>query len=259
MVVSLAQAGAIARGQWTLFDARGNKLRDRAVTITGTCRQLVAELALTFVVFYETPPAERPKCPPPICDDACRARAREDQRDEVRRELLAAGYRPPMDVAVAVMAGGLLSLNYTADPGGGLWLAGELHGEIFSGALEARVLFPSRVVAEPTQFQFEVTSVSAAFVPCARWNVLLGCAFVDFGMLIAGVTTAQFAGPPVVATFGIGPRLAVHVPFAERFAFRAFADLRFAPVESSYTALDTGSIWKTNLVSGLFGIGIAFE
>ena len=165
-----------------------------------------------------------------------------------------------MDVSPVLLAGGLFSAGFTADPSGGFFVGGEVRaGEVFSGALEARVLFPSRVVAEPTGFEFGVTSVTAALVPCLRWEALLGCAVFDIGMLIADVSTAPFAGPPIVEKLGLGPRLGVRLPFAKRFAFRAFADLRFAPIPSSYTTLDTGARWESGVVSGMFGAGFSFE
>lgn len=248
LVFTLAAAGDLARGRWELVDEHGATIRTRSATVTGTCTQLVAELALAFAVAWETAPA------PCTCDEACQAKA----RDAARRDLINEGYRSPMDLSVAVMAGGLLSANLTADPGPGLFLAGELHKDWFSGALEVRVLFPSRVVAEPTKFEYDYTAITGALVPCARWKVLLGCAVFDVGMLIAG-GDVSFADSSVIATLGIGPRLAVHVPFAERFAVRAFADLRFAPVPSVSTFIDTGAKWQSEVVSGLFGVGLAFE
>lgn len=247
LVVTLTAGTDVARGRWEMFDAGGVLVRSRNATVVGTCSQLVAELAVTFAVAWETAPA------PCTCDEACQARA----RDAARLQLLAEGYVPRMDLTVAVLGGALLSANYTADPGPGMFLAGELHRDWFSGALEARVLFPSRVVAEPTKDEFDITALTAALVPCARWKVVLGCIFVDFGMLLT--SRAEIATNPITATLGFGPRLAVHVPFAERFAVRAFADLRFAPVPSTRNFLDTGGRWESNLVSGLFGLGLSFE
>lgn len=257
LVVTITASGPLARGRWEIFDEHGTKVRERSASVVSSCKQLVGELALAFVVAYETPPADAPApCPPPVCDDECRAKVRE----EVRRELVAE-YRRPMDgVAVAIMAGGLLSAGFTADPGGGGFFGAEVHGDIFSGALEARFVLPSRAVLEPSKHAFQISQLALALVPCARWKVLLGCAAFDIGMLVASsITTAPTAGPPVVATLGIGPRLAVHVPFAERFGFRAFADLRFSPLISSYVAQDTGARWESGIVSGLFGLGFTFE
>lgn len=260
LLVTLTTSSSISRGRWEVIDAHGTTLRERSVTVPGPCTQLVTELAISWVVAYDTPTVAPPPAPapcPPTCDEACRAQVRE----EMRRELLAAGYRPRMDgLSVAVLAGGLLSAGFTADPGGGFWLAGELHGEIFSGAIEARVLLPSRAVLEPSKHAFQITEIGAALVPCARWKYLLGCIPFDIGMLVAGsITTAPGAGPPIIATFGVGPRLALHIPFAERFGFRAFADLRFAPIPSGFAAQDTGATWQTGIVSGLFGAGLSFE
>lgn len=252
LVVTLLQAGALARGGWEMFGPEGVKLRERTFTITGSCAQLAKDLALTFAVFYDTPPASESS----TCDAACQAKARED----ARRELIAEGYRPPMDVHAVVMAGGLLSANLTADPGGGFFLAGEARGKILSGGLEVRVLFPSRAVEDVIGYTFEISSFTAALVPCARYRYFVGCVVFDVGMLVAGGTVAPpLAGPPIVATLGIGPRVAAQIPFAERFGARVFADLRIAPIPSSYNFINTGGRWESEVVSALFGVGLTFE
>lgn len=246
LVVTLAAGADLARGRWELYGADGAKLRERSATVTGSCSQLVAELALSFAVAWETPAVV-----PCNCHDA--------RHEELLRILLKGYGGGRMDVHAVVMAGGLFSAGLTADPGGGFFVGGEAAGEILRGALEVRVLFPSRAVQEPTKQAFSLTAVTAALVPCARWKVLLGCAFVDVGMFIGGGVTAPPPGIPVIATIGLGPRLAVHVPFAEHFAFRAFADLRIAPAPSQVRFVDTGTTWQSNVVSGLFGVGVAFE
>lgn len=266
LVVTILSSTTISRGRWQLVDEAGAVVRERSASVVGTCKQLVSELALSFVVAYETPaaqgdppPAPAP-CPPPVCDEACRARARDEVRDEVRREMQAEYGRKMDGVSAAVLAGGLMSAGLTANVGPGFFIGGEVHGEMFHGILEARVLFPSYVETQPGKTHFDITSATIALAPCARWNVLMGCAVFDVGMLVAGsVATNPSAGPPIVATLGIGPRLAVRVPFAERFALRAFADLRFAPIPSTFGEQDTGNTWQSGIVSGLFGLGASFE
>lgn len=256
--VDVIAGSTLARGRWRILDAAGAALRERTITVAGGgCVQLLHDLALSLAVAYES---SAPAPPPAVgCDAACRAQIRAEVREELCRE------HPrscnPVDITPVLLVGGMFSAGFTSDVGGGAWLGGELRfGEIFSGALEARVLFPSRVVSQPTGFAFDVTTVTAALVPCARWSVLLGCAFVDVGALFATVTnTVPFSGPPVVATLGFGPRVAVHIPFADRFAARIFAELRIAPAPSSFVALDTGSRWESNPVSGTVGAAIAFQ
>lgn len=163
-----------------------------------------------------------------------------------------------MDIIPVLLAGGLLSAGLTADPGGGVWLGGELRfGDTFSTALEARVLFPSRVV--PTAgAPFDLTQAAFALVPCARWKYVLGCISADIGMFIGGGIYAP-EGLPVLATFGVGPRLAGQFPITERFGIRIFADLRIAPIPTHIGFQDAPGTWDSNPVSGLFGAGITFE
>jgi hypothetical protein len=248
--VEVLVGASLGRARWRFVDAGGNVQRERTNTVTGDCGVLLRELSLSVTVAYET---VQVTTPPPGCDAACRAEIRAEVRAELIKELR-------MDLHPVLLAGGMLSAGFTADPGGGFFVGGGIRfEEVFSVDLEARVLLPSPVVREPTGRRFDVTAITGALVPCVRWRVLLGCAFVDVGMLYADLPVYPGAPPPLVATIGVGPRLGVHVPFADRFAFRAFADLRFAPAPSVYTALDTGSRWESNVVSGLFGAGFSFE
>lgn len=260
--VELLQGGAIARGRWAMFDAGGALLRERTVTITGPCKKLLAELVMTWVVFYETPPAAAPA---PACDEVCREQVKRELREEVRRELVAAGYVRRMNPSVAVLTGVLMSAGYAADPQPGLFFSGEVHGDVLSLGLELHGLFSARAVREPDKKEFSIAAITGTAVPCARWKpggkdvALLGCAFFDLGAVLAGGGARSPAGP--LATMGVGPRLAVHVPFADRFALRVFADLRFAPVATSATfaGAPAGTKWESNVVSGLFGLGVSFE
>lgn len=253
LFVEVLAGASLGRARWRVIGAEGAALRERTVTITGGCGMLLRELALSIAVAYES---SAPAPPAVGCDAVCLAKIRAEVRAELCRE------NPRScnvdGVIPVLLAGGALSLGLTADPGGGAWLGGEVRvGEVFSAGMEARVLFPSRAVQEPSNEPFELTAVTFALVPCARWKVLLGCAFADIGMLIGGGVTVP-SGIPVLATFGVGPRVAVHVPFAKRFGFRAFADLRFAPVPSR-AIFASGGRWESSVASGLIGVGFTFE
>lgn len=249
LVVRVLAGSSLARARWQVLDAQGAPIRERTITVTGGCRALVRELALSIAVAYETDAP--PPSPAVACDAACRA--------EVRAEICREHPRSCMDIVPVLLAGGALSLGLTADPGGGAWLAGEVRfGETFSAAIDARVLFPSRVV--PTAGEtFDLTMVSFGLVPCARWKWLLGCVTADLGMFIGSGIYAPGGGPTVLATFGVGPRLAAQVPITERFGLRAFADLRIAPIPTHVGFQDSPGTWDSNPVSGLFGLGVTFE
>lgn len=244
VAVEVLAGSNLARARWS------TGARERTVTVTGGCAALLAELALSIAVAYET------DAPPVVaCDAACRAQIRAEVRAEICQE------NPRscnVDIVPVVLAGGLLSAGLTADPGGGAWLGGEVRfGETFSAAAEARVLFPSRARSTAGD-DFAVTLGSLAVVPCVRWSWLLGCVSADIGFLALGVVTTS--GEPIVATFGVGPRLAVQIPLGDRFGLRVFADARFAPVPSRVGPfLDTGGRWQTEIASGLFGLALTFQ
>lgn len=247
LVVTVLAGEQLGRARWRVEDAAGRVLRERTITVTGGCGALVRETALSIAVAYETGAA--PAAP---CDTACRAKIREEVRAELIKELRMDGIVP------VLMAGGMLSAGFTADPGWGAFLGGEVRfGEVFSTALEARILFPSRVVDDTSQV-FGLTAITFALVPCGRWKVLMGCGFADLGMLVGGGGVSAPGGLPVIATFGFGPRLAAHIPIGDRFGVRAWADLRIAPVPSEVTFYGGGR-WASNPVSGLFGIGATFQ
>lgn len=147
--VEVLAGSSLARARWRFLNAEGTELRQRTNTVTGGCSALVAEVALSIAVAYET---SAPAPPPAVgCDAACRAQIRAEVRAELCRE------NPRScnvdGVIPVLMAGGALSLGLTADPGGGAWVGGEVRfGEVFSAALDARV--------------------SSRLVPCRRWGVL---------------------------------------------------------------------------------------
>lgn len=249
--VEVLAGSSLGRARWRVVDAAGNVQRERTNTAVGGCTALLREVSLSIAVAYES---SAPAPPAVGCDGACRAAIREELLAELCRE----HPRSCMDIVPVLLAGGALSLGLTADPGGGAWLGGEVRfGEVFSAAFEARVFFPSRVV--PTAGDpFELTMVTFGVVPCARYKYLLGCLSADLGMFIGGGIYAP-EGLPVLATFGVGPRVAGQFPVTNRLGIRVFADLRMAPIPTHFGFQDAPGAWDSNPVSGFFGAGVTFE
>lgn len=216
-----------------------------------------------------------PPPPEPPCDSACQAEIREQGREEGRREAKArfeeqleeevqrqmAMLHPlPVDPGLTLFAGGLLSAGLTLDPGPGFLIGGDARWGAynhpgFSAGLEARTLLPTRII----QFKntVDVTQITVGVVPCFRYHWFAGCATVDAGMLVAGGQALAPGGDPFLFTMGLGPRLEVDFPFAERFGVRAFADVRFSPItDTGY--LVGGKVWANPPVTGLFGLAFSF-
>jgi hypothetical protein len=171
-----------------------------------------------------------------------------------------------MLVYPALLGGGLVFVGLTGEPGGGVWLAGELLGartRTYSFALETRFLFPSRVIEEATKKPFEVSTVMVAMVPCARWYGLLGCAVVDMSAFIAGNGLPSTVYPLSIGV-GVGPRLAAQIPLSEAklIGLRIFADLRFAlgrtPLADNHADAKEYD-FKSEVISGLFGVALTYN
>lgn len=183
-----------------------------------------------------------------------------------------------MDPTLGLVAGGLLSLGFTADVGPGFFLGGEAHWRReedwgFQVGAEARLVIPTKAGFAPTNpgvsqadARLDLMVLELAVVPCARYKWVLGCVFIapgmtlDFGPL---TETPEWGGPGSGPTFlfGVGPRLAADIPLTERFGVRAFADLRFNPglPPTTYTVNKLYKVWEEPVVSGFLGLGIWFR
>jgi hypothetical protein len=163
------------------------------------------------------------------------------------------------------MVGTLISAGFTPSPGAGIWTGAELlgAGEVFSLGLEARFLFPSRAIEDPSGRPFDLSAFVLALVPCVRWSWILGCAVGDFSLLYAGTGLAPDRRSPS-AIGGVGPRLALQLPlsdFSQRLGLRIFADLRFSPnLNGGDPTFRTDRFeFKHGLVSGMFGIALTLN
>ena len=128
LVVQVLAGESLGRARWRIEDAAGHLFRERTVTVTGACGVLLRETALSIAVAYET--SREPAEP---CDTKCRAKIRAEVRAELIKELR-------MDIVPVLMAGGLLSAGFTADPGWGTYLGGEVRS-VRSSVPDWRLVF----------------------------------------------------------------------------------------------------------------------
>jgi len=180
-----------------------------------------------------------------------------------------------VDLAIGLSGFVLMSAGYTANVGLGFQLGAELRSakdesDIFRLGLEIRGLVPGIAYArdrldpkvlDTIPQELDVSQLSTQLVPCVRWKYLLGC-----GVAQLNVVFMQNKGGMVSDwAFGFGPRLGLEVPFAERFAVRAFGEAlvtaRVAGVDYGIPPPgDDGSpnvVWRQSVVSGFFGVGLS--
>lgn len=173
------------------------------------------------------------------------------------------GYCAPVDIfSVSLALGGVMSLNYSADPGPGVWINAELRPiEMISIGAEVRGLFPSRVVADmpvdPTKpfgtpKEPDVSNLSGMLVPCFRYSWLMLCGVAHLGLTIAQTPGGRTSLP----IMGLGPRLGLEIPFADRFFVRAQGDVLFNFTNNGLELYDENLRWAQNLVSGFLGVGL---
>jgi hypothetical protein len=175
-----------------------------------------------------------------------------------------------MDPTFGVVVGGALSLGFTADVGPGFFVGGEAYWRRkeewgFHLALESRFFFPTKGGINSTGEQLDVTFLDFALVPCARYKWVLGCAFIDAGVVFG--SGVALSGPEVedrglrpLFMLGMGPRLAADIPLVEHVGIRAFADLRFSPLPvTGYRENGVIITWQHPPVSGFLGVGLAFR
>lgn len=296
--VHVARRGAAVRATFALRDAAGAPMGSSYVedaTCDGAHLKLVASIALALIPATVVKPAAAAAATSAAAAETTAAEAAATKRTgesspsgqaagapgggepaeaagtrgmaaghraTVCKSLLV-GYCSPVDIySVSLALGGVMSLNFTADPGAGAWLNAELRPvEAVSLGLEFRGLFPSRVVADipvdpskPSGSPKEpmISNLEAMLVPCFRYSWLMACGVLHFGFSIAQ-TPARLSGWPIA---GAGPRLGIEIPFADRFFVRAQGDLLFNFTETGFVLLDQNLKWEQRIVSGFIGAGV---
>lgn len=192
------------------------------------------------------------------------------------------GPKPPppspqedMDIAIGLSGFVLMSAGYTANVAPGFQLGAELRSEqdesdLFRLGLEIRGLVPGVAyardrldpkVTKRIPLDLDVSQLGAQLVPCVRWKYLLGCGVAQLN--VAFVQTPLELGSQW--SYAFGPRIGLEVPFAERFAVRAFGEALFTPrqVAVGFAEPPPGNegapnvFWAQSVGSGFFGVGLS--
>jgi len=166
---------------------------------------------------------------------------------------------PRMPLPFAVSAAGVISIGYTLDVAPGIAIGAEWRPvEMFSLGVEARAIFQANIVEfGETPFYVPASLFTGLVAPCLRWEIFMGCAAVDIGV----VWVDQGHPQPDFGEFrfAAGPRAGIDVPFAERFSVRVLGDLLFPIVRNTlpFTPQSAGSTFVDPLVSGFVNAGLS--
>lgn len=170
-----------------------------------------------------------------------------------------------MNVSFFLSAGALVSAGYTADFGPGLIVSAAMQpAPWLSIALEPRLMFPSRAVAQETldpsrpllgKRDFDVSNLSAALVPCAHLGLFLVCgvALVSYSIQKSTVLETD------ATVYALGPRLGLRIPLGSTLALSGFAEALFVPEPAAIAFDDINAVWKQSPISAFFGGALSFK
>jgi hypothetical protein len=273
--IVISRAGGLYRGEIRL------QVKGEAAGVTrvegASCSDVVWTLAqAVHLIVARKPAAPCPVCPacktcpappppaPPVrvieqrCDAAC---------EENVKKKLCAQYGRCMGPTLSLMGGGLITLGWTLNVGPGLWLGGQVGWENFTIGVEARGMFPESMARSVDGGTLsDLVSFSGLVVPCARWKVLFGCAFVEAGnMIYTAPGRSDGKGDLSLFLFALGPRAGVDIPIAGGFSIRGFADLAIHPdlprahVTDGLDPNKTVHTVGVPLINGFASIGVAWN
>lgn len=178
-----------------------------------------------------------------------------------------------MDLSVGLHTYLMMTAFLSADVGPAVGLGGEVRGEVFGVSAEFRAVLPSRAYArEPVPgatssfpVEFDLSQLSALFLPCARYKYFVGCGAVQIGMFVM----QSSASLETQASVSFGPRLGFEVPFAERFAAFGFGEVLFTPSPAVFNFIlpppnnpeqpVANTRWKQSVASGFLGAGLSIK
>lgn len=257
IAIERAQGERSYRAVVTLRDAAGEQL-GQSIADGNRCTDVITNVIVGLYHAIGPRPAPKPPAAPrlrPLTDKELLSAVCSRLRDV---------YGPCMDVRAAVLAGGLFSAGFPTDVAGGFYVGGDVFfgeylKERWSVGLEVKALMPAVAAHFADGQPFKVSSVTGALVPCFHYSVLAACGTLEGGTVIYG--GAGKGGNDFDLFASTGPRLGVVVPIRGRFAFRAFADLRFmlsrSPQVLRYN-LVPGETWLAPVANGLFGVGFSY-
>jgi hypothetical protein len=201
-----------------------------------------------------TPPrqaAEEPRCDPDKDGDPAN-----DRRCEDLLAKLAPKYGPRVEFSL--LGGGLMTLVYTSDPGPGVVIGASVGGKHWLVALEAQATLPAPVRVAPG-LDADVSTFVGLVVPCVRLGETVR--FLGCGVVGGGAWLSYDSQNPVKAiaaeTIRIGPRVGLEVPFGDRFAFFAAAEVAFAPARRGLRYGPPVVTWEQSVASVFLSAGFS--
>lgn len=275
--VEIARAASGYQGTFLILDDNGATLASSSEH-HADCDALVwvlgHRIALAILPRPSRPPAPAPTSAPPAASSSpapppsSRAPAICDARciDEVARRITKGDPRRATfasDIALTVAAGGLFTAGFASEVGPGIWLGFSAQRGWLSIGLEARGVLPAATITyEPGRSSY-ATTTSGLLVPCARYEVLSGCAFVEVGSLLFTIPGHSSAETNVL--FALGPRAAVDIPIGAGFSVRVLAELALHPYLPVFRVRTTAAPdapiarWVAPIASGVFGAGFTWS
>lgn len=282
--ITLSRVGGKYRGVLKHEPPPGTPAQPPEEKVNSECEDLVRDLAFPAAFFLpwsedehhkhenEEPPP-RPACPacptcpapqPPVfvCDPRRKGDPANDKACKSLLSELKIVYGDRVDPQFWLSAGGLLTLAYTSDPGGGFSLGADVRAKHWSVGLEAQVTLPAFVrLGEQAgvPLGFDISTFVGMVVPCARFGEtvqFVGCGAIGAGGMLTYDSLSVKDPSRLDLTIRLGPRAGVEVPFADRFAFYTYGEVSFAPLIRS-GGFVTGERWVQSAASVFLGAGFS--
>ena len=177
-----------------------------------------------------------------------------------------------MDLTIVLHTAFVLSTNVAADAAPAVQVGAGFRRDWFSLDLEARGVLPGVTYArepvdpaKPIEPQdFDVSQLSLLAVPCVRFATYFAGCIAAQGAL--HITQTRAPETSLLPAFYAGPRFAVEIPFAERFAVFGFVEVLFGSGQglaiigvgpNGEPSQNAG--WRPPAVSGFFGAGLSVK
>jgi hypothetical protein len=171
-------------------------------------------------------------------------------------------YRGLVDIhSFGFTAGAIMTVGLTSEVGPAAYVGAEARPfRRFSFEVQIRGVFPARVVyTEPIDaarpyapgMESSFWGIWTLLVPCFRLAPVMLCGVTGLGLDVSQSPVAV----AVVPNVGIGPRVGLELPFSDRFAARAGADL-MVELPSTYERHDVNLQWTQSWVVGMVWAGL---
>lgn len=106
------------------------------------------------------------------------------------------------------------------------------------------------VAAQPS---FDFSNMSLLVVPCFHLSISSAVRWVRLAFHRAEASPSRGVG------FGLGPRLGIEIPFADRFVAHAFGEALFVTVPAQVSIESANALCAPVDRAGFFGAGLSFR